>query len=93
MLNSMRQHAERMNGNSGFPAFGVTGWPCILENRDNRKNGEKKCLQGKIREFEILLKIREKPGNLKKSYLCKVKIFKFYSCSDVATGDFFLPYA
>ena len=35
-------------------------------------------------EFEILLKIREKSGNLKKSYLCKVKIFKFYSCSDVA---------
>ena len=60
------------------------------------KTGEmvkKKSLQGKIREFEILLKIREKSGNLKKSYLCKVKIFKFYSCSDVATGGFFLPYA
>ena len=36
--------------------------------------------QGNIREF-------------KKSYLCKVKIFKFYSCSDVATGGFFLAYA
>ena len=47
----------------------------------------------KIREFEILLKIREKSGNFKKSYLCKVKIFKFYSCSDVATGGFFLAYA
>ena len=49
------------------------------------ENDEKKSLQGKIREFEILLKIMEKSGNLKKSYLCKVKIFKFYSCSDVAT--------
>ena len=47
---------------------------------------KKNSLQGKIREFEILLKIREKSGNFKKSYLCKVKIFKFYSCSDVATG-------
>ena len=54
---------------------------------------EKKSLQGKIREFEILLKIRGKSGNFKKSYLCKVKIFKCYSCSDVATGGFFLPYA
>ena len=67
-----------------------SGWPRTLENREN---GEKKSLQGKIREFEILLKIREKSGNFKKSYLCKVKIFKFYSCSDVATGGFFLPYA
>ena len=66
------------------------GWPRTLENREN---GEKKSLQGKIREFEILLKIREKSGNFKKYYLCKVKIFKFYSCSDVATGGFFLPYA
>ena len=56
-------------------------------------NGEKNSLQGKIREFEVLLKIREKSGNFIKSYLCKVKIFKFYSCSDVATGSFFLPYA
>ena len=64
-----------------------------LENRENRENGEKKSLQEKLREFEILLKIREKSGNLKKSYLCKVKIFKFYSCSGVATGGFFLPYA
>ena len=70
-----------------------TGWPRTLENRENRENGEKNSLQGKIREFEILLKIREKSGNLKKPYLCKVKIFKFYSCSDVATGGFFLPYA
>ena len=38
---------------------------------------EKNSLQGKIREFEILLKTREKSGNFKKSYLCKVKIFKF----------------
>ena len=44
---------------------------------------KKNSLQGKIREFEILLKIREKSGNFKKSYLCKVKIFKFYSCSAV----------
>ena len=54
---------------------------------------KKNALQGKIRESEILLKIREKSGNLKKSYLCKVKIFKFFSCSDVSTGGFFLPYA
>ena len=53
----------------------------------------KKSLQEKIREFEILLKIREKSGNFKKSYLCKVKIFTFYSCSDVAAGGFFLSYA
>ena len=33
-----------------------TGWPRTLENREN---GEKNSLQGKIREFEILLKIRE----------------------------------
>ena len=71
----------------------LTGWPGTLENRENRENGEKNSLQGKFREFEIFLKIREKPGNLKKSYLYKVKIFKFYSCSDVATGGFFLPYA
>ena len=69
------------------------GWPHTLVNRENRENGEKNSLQGKIREFEILLNIREKSGNLKKSYLCKVKIFRFYSCSDVATGGFFLPYA
>ena len=36
-----------------------------------------------------MLKLREKSGNLKKSSLCKVKIFKFYNCSDVATGGFF----
>ena len=53
---------------------------------------KKYSLQGKIREFEILLKIREKSGNFKKSYLCKVKIFKFYSCSDVATGGGWRPY-
>ena len=51
---------------------------------------KKNSLQGKIREFEILLKIREISGNFKKSYLCKVKIFKFYSCSDVATGALLL---
>ena len=76
---------------------------CVLIFRVNIQGGhalwktgkmvKKKSLQGKIREFEILLKIREKSGNFKKSYLCKVKIFKFYSCSDVATGGFFLPYA
>ena len=38
-----------------------TGWPRTLENREN---GEKNSLQGKIREFEILLKIGEKSGNL-----------------------------
>ena len=51
-----------------------TGWPRNLENREN---GEKKSLQGKIREFEILLKIREKSGNFKKSYLCKSKYSNF----------------
>ena len=66
------------------------GWPRTLENREN---GQKNTLQGKIREFEIFLKIREKSGNSKKSYLYKVKISKFYSCSDVATDVFFLPYA
>ena len=54
---------------------------------------KKNSLQGIIREFEILLKIREKSGNFKKSYLSKVKIIKLYSCSDVDTGGFFLPYA
>ena len=39
-----------------------TGWPHSLENWENRENGEKDSLQGKIREFEILLKIREKLG-------------------------------
>ena len=38
------------------------GWPRTLENREN---GHKKSLQGKIREFEKLMKIREKSGNLK----------------------------
>ena len=63
---------------------------CKIEKEDGtiiceqEENGEKNSLQGKIREFEILLKIREKSGNFRKSYLCKVKIFKFYSCSDVA---------
>ena len=71
----------------------MSGWPHSLENRENRENGGKNSLQGKIREFEILLKISEKSGNFRKSYLYKVKIFKFYSCSDVATGGFFLPYA
>ena len=52
---------------------------------------KKNSLQGKVRELEILLKIREKSGNFKKSYLCKVKIFKFYRCSDVATGGFRNP--
>ena len=44
----------------------MPGWPRTLENRENRENGKKISLQGKIREFEILLKIREKSGNLKK---------------------------
>ena len=57
-----------------------------------QENGEKNSLQGKIREFEILLKIRENSGNFKKSYLCKVKIFKFYSCSGVATRGGWRPY-
>ena len=34
----------------------LSGWPLTLENREN---GGKNSLQGKIREFEILLKIRE----------------------------------
>ena len=53
---------------------------------------KKNSLQGKIREFEILLKISEKSGNFRKSYLCKVKIFKFYSYSDVATRGGWRPY-
>ena len=40
---------------------------------------KKKSLQGKIREFEILLKIREKSGNFKKSDPCKVK--NIHQCS------------
>ena len=39
----------------------ISGWPRTLENREN---GEKNSLQGKIREFEILLKIREFKKNL-----------------------------
>ena len=65
----------------------------VATHSGKRKIVKKNSLQGKIREFEILLKIREKSGNFKKFYHCKVKIFKFYSCSDVATGGFFLPYA
>ena len=42
-----------------WDCLGKAGWPRTLENRENRENGEKKSLQGKIREFEILLKIRE----------------------------------
>ena len=38
---------------------------------------KKNSLQGKIREFEILLKIREQSGNFKKSYLCKSKYSNF----------------
>ena len=34
---------------------------------------ENNSLQGKIREFEILLKIREKSGNFKKNYLVRSK--------------------
>ena len=45
------------------------------------------------REKSGNLKFGRNSGNFKKSYLCKVKIFKFCSCSDVATGGFFLPYA
>ena len=77
-------HSKESLTSIGRQKFNVhrSGWPRTLENREN---GEKNSLQGKIREFEILLKIREKSGNLKKSYHCKVKIFKFYSCSDVAT--------
>ena len=52
----------------------MSEWPHTLENREN---GEKNSLQGKIKEFEILLKIREKSGNFKKSYLCKVKNSNF----------------
>ena len=71
----------------------IQGGHALWKTGKTGKMVKKKSLQGKIREFEILLKIREKSGNFKKSYLCKVKIFKFYSCSDVATGGFFLPYA
>ena len=78
--------------NPGVP-WDIPGWPRTLENRENRENDEKKFPAGKKSGNEILLKIRGKSGNFKKSYLCKVKIFKFYSCSDVATGGFFLPYA
>ena len=42
----------------------LTGWPRTLENREN---GQKNSLQGKIREFEKMMKIREKSGNLKKN--------------------------
>ena len=71
----------------------LQGGHALWKTGKTEKMVKKNSLQGKIREFEILLKIREKSGNFKKSYLCKVKTFKFYSCSDVATGGFFLPYA
>ena len=46
-----------------------TGWPRTLGRRENKENGHKKSLQGKIaREFEKMMKIREKSGNLKKIY-------------------------
>ena len=45
------------------------------KNQGNRNFAEN---QGKIREFQKILS------------LLKLKIFKFYSCSDVATGGFFL---
>ena len=71
----------------------VQGGHALWKTGKTGKMVKKNSLQGKFREFEIFLKIREKSGNLKKSYLYKVKIFKFYSCSDVATGGFFQPYA
>ena len=76
-----------------LPRLFKQGGHALWKTGKTGKMVRKKSLQGKIREFEILLKIREKSGNFKKSYLCKVKIFKFYSCSNVATGGFFLPYA
>ena len=76
-----------------FLYFMSQGGHALWKTGKTGKMVKKNSLQGKIREFEILLKIREKSGNFKNSYLCKVKIFKFYSCSDVATGGFFLPYA
>ena len=76
-----------------IPRLGLQGGHALWKTGKRGKMLKKYSLQGKIREFEILLKIRGKSGNFKKSYLCKVKIFKFYSCSDVATGGFFLPHA
>ena len=65
--------------------FPIQGGHALWKTGKTGKMVKKNSLQGKIREFEILLKIREKSGNFEKSYLCKVKIFKFYSCLDVAT--------
>ena len=58
----------------------LSGWPRTLENREN---GGKNSLQGKIREFEILLKIREKnQGISKKAYL------KLFVCNCQSTHTF-----
>ena len=65
VMNQMNQRTTKQGGHALWKT-GKTG-----------KMVKKNSLQGKIREFEILLKIREKSGNFKKSYLCKVKIFKF----------------
>ena len=54
-----------------------SGCPRTLENRENRENGEKKSLQGKIREFEILLKIMEKSGNFKNLIFVRSKYSNF----------------
>ena len=83
-----KQHIQKLCYTLGL----YTGWPRTLENREKRKKVKKNSLQGKIREFEILLKIREKSGNFKKSYFCKVKIFKFYSCHIFYQFWFWLPW-
>ena len=52
-------------------------WPYTLENRENKENGEKNSLQGKIREFEILLKIRENQGISKNLIFVRSKYSNF----------------
>ena len=71
----------------------MAGWPQTLKNRENRENGEKKFPAGKNQGIGNFAENQGKIREFQKSYLCKVKILKFYSCSDVATGGLFLPYA
>ena len=69
----------------------ITGWPQALENRENRENGKKNSLQGKIREFR---KIVENQGKIREFISLNVficfKIIILYTCSyaNMATGGF-----
>ena len=65
----------------------IQGGHALWKTGKTGKMVKKNSLQGKIREFEILLKIREKSGNFRKSYLCKAKIFKFIAVQMWLQGE------